>query len=377
MTPKIARFLETGHPETPCLVVDLDLIAENYRSLRAALPLATIYYAVKANPACPLLRTLVDLGSSFDAASGQEIDDCLAVGAAPERISFGNTVKHRRDIARAFERGVRLFAFDSEEELRKIADEAPGAEVYCRILADNTDARWPLNRKFGCDLDMAKELLLKAGDLNLGPIGLSFHVGSQQVNADAWELAIGRSALVFTDLRDAGLELSMLNLGGGFPAPYRGDDLPPVGDFAHTIMTSMARHFGNNWPEMIIEPGRSIAASAGVIQSEVLLVSRKSREDHCRWVYLDVGTFGGLAETLGEAIQYPITTARDGEAEGPVTLAGPTCDGADILYEKAGYTLPLGLKGGDKVELLTAGAYTAVYASKGFNGYAPMAEYYI
>ncbi len=377
MTPKIEQFLSQKHLETPFLVVDLDVVKANYRALRAALPVVDIYYAVKANPAQPVLRALVELGSSFDAASVAEVDDCLAAGAEPGRISFGNTVKRQRDIARAHDLGVRLYAFDSMEELRKLAAEAPGAKVYCRILVSNGGAQWPLSRKFGCELDMARDLMTAAADLGLQPHGLSFHVGSQQMEPSRWELAIGRAAMVFSDLREAGIDLKMINLGGGFPARYRGDDPRPIDDFAHAIMNAMTRHFGNNLPDMIIEPGRSIAAEAGVIQSEVLLVSRKTYDDAARWVYFDVGKFGGLAETMDEAIRYPIATPRDGTPEGPVIIAGPTCDGADVLYEKTRYTLPLTLKDGDRVNLLSAGAYTSVYAAQCFNGFPPMAEYYI
>jgi ornithine decarboxylase len=377
MTPKISAFLDRNRPEAPCLVVDLDVVAANYRRLRRALPAAEIYYAVKANPAKPVLQTLVGLGSSFDAASAAEIDACLAAGASAERISYGNTVKKRRDIAHAFAEGVRLYAFDSEDELTKLAAEAPGAKVYCRILTCNAGARWPLSRKFGCDLEMARDLMLRAADRGLCPHGISFHVGSQQTDPSVWEIAIGRTAMVFSSLREAGLELAMINLGGGFPARYQGDDLPPVERFADAILHAMTRHFGNHLPAMIIEPGRSIAADAGVIQSEVVLVAKKSQDSDERWVYLDIGKFGGLAETMDETIRYPIQTPHDGGRGGPVVLAGPTCDGADVLYEKHRYQLPLKLASGDRVTLTAAGAYTSVYAAQAFNGFPAMTEYYI
>jgi len=379
MTPKIAEFLRRHQDETPFLVVDLDKVRENFLELRRALPLAEIYYAVKANPAAPVLDQLVGLDSRFDAASAEEVELCLAAGADPARISYGNTVKKARDIRRAHEAGVRLFAFDSAAELDKLADEAQGARVFCRILTDNAGADWPLSRKFGCELEMARDLMLAAAAKGLEPHGISFHVGSQQTDPAQWDIAIGRAAMVFTDLRRAGVEVEMLNLGGGFPARYRGGDVPPIEDFADAIMKSMTRHFGNHLPAMIIEPGRCIAAEAGVLQTEVVLVSRKSYDaSEPRWVYLDVGKFGGLAETMDEAIRYPIDTPYGEAAEtGEVIIAGPTCDGADILYETSGYRLPLALKAGDKVRLLSAGAYTAPYASQGFDGFAPMREHYI
>ncbi len=376
MTPKIERFLAENRPDTPCLVVDLDVVRDNYRKIKRHLPAAAIHYAVKANPAPAVLEALAGLGSSFDAAGSAEIDLCLAAGAGPERVAYGNTIKKQKDIAHAFGRGVGLFAFDSAAELAKLAAAAPGSRVYCRILTDDAGSRWPLTAKFGCALSMARDLLLRAGGMGLEAYGVSFHVGSQQTDPRQWEVAIGRTARVFQELREAGIELRMINLGGGFPVRYR-DDVPGLKEFAEAVTTAMTRHFGNVPPRTIVEPGRAVAAEAGVLEAEVVLVSRKSDDDDTRWVYLDIGKFGGLAETMGEAIRYPILTPHDGGREGPVVIAGPTCDGADVLYEEAGYALPLDLAPGDRVRLLKAGAYTATYASVGFNGLPPPAAYYI
>jgi ornithine decarboxylase len=375
MTPKIARFLADQQPDTPCLVLDVDRVEENYRRLQRVLPLARIYYAVKANPAAPILERLVKLGSCFDAAGIEEIEACLAAGAAPAQLSFGNTIKKVSAIRRAFEAGVSLFAFDSGEELQKLAKNAPGARVYCRIRVENGGADWPLSRKFGTTVEHARELMLRAGDMGLDPYGLSFHVGSQQMRADSYELAISRVGMLFTDLTEAGVNLRMMNLGGGFPTRYR-DDVPEIDQFAQAIMTGMTRHFGNALPETLIEPGRFIVGDAGVVSAEVVLVSRRG-DDPVRWVYLDVGRFGGLAETEGEAIRYSMATPHDGMAMGPVAIAGPTCDGADIMYEKANYRLPLTLACGDRVQLLSTGAYVTAYASQKFNGFAPLSEYYV
>ena len=376
MTPKVARFLVDRQPATPCLVVDIDRLESNFRRLGAALPLARIYYAVKANPARPVLERLVRLGSSFDAASFEEIEACLQAGAEPARLSYGNTIKKASAIASAHAAGVTMFAFDSEEELDKLARHAPGARVYCRILVENAGADWPLSRKFGTSIEAARELMLRAGTLGLDPFGLSFHVGSQQTDTAAYEAAIGRVAMLFTDLRDAGVDLRMVNLGGGFPTRYR-DEVPEIDAFADAIMGAMTAHFGNALPDMVIEPGRYIVGDAGVVSAEVVLVSRRDRSSPLRWVYLDIGRFGGLAETEGEAIKYRIATPHDDGAFGPVAIAGPTCDGADILYERSNYRLPLALASGDRVELLATGAYVSSYASQRFNGFAPLTEYYI
>ena len=373
MTKKIERFLAEQRPATPCLVVDLDAVADNYRRLRAAVPRAGIYYAVKANPAPEILKLLAKLGSSFDTASVAEIDMAMATGAAADRISFGNTIKKKADIAAAYSRGVKLYAFDSDAELGKIADAAPGSRVFCRILTSGANADWPLSRKFGCDVAMAKKLLLEAAKRDVVPYGVSFHVGSQQRDPSQWDTAVAEAARLFRECEDEGVNLSMLNIGGGFPTRYR-RTVPGMANYGNAIDESLRRHFGNRIPDIIVEPGRQMVGSAGIIQSEVVLISKKSDDDKKRWVYLDIGKFGGLAETMDEAIQYPIVSARGGRPS-PVVIAGPTCDSADILYEKADYQLPEDLEIGDKVEIRAAGAYTSTYASVAFNGFEPLKTY--
>ena len=376
MTPKIAQFLRDHQPATPCLVLDVDRVDENFRAIKKALPIAQIYYAVKANPAPPILQRLVKLGSCFDAAGIEEIEFCLAAGALPDWISFGNTIKKVSAIQRAFAAGVSLYAFDSAEELEKLAAHAPGSRVYCRLLVENEGADWPLSRKFGTTVETARDLMIRAGELGLDPFGLSFHVGSQQTTTSSYEAAISKVGMLFTDLKEAGVNLRMVNLGGGFPVRYS-SEVPEIDRFGDAIMGAMTKHFGNALPEMLIEPGRFIVGNAGLVQAEVVLVCRKGQEDPIRWVYLDIGRFGGLAETEGEAIKYRITTPHDGTPTGPVAIAGPTCDGADILYEKSNYRMPLALSCGDKVEVLDAGAYVTTYAAQRFNGFLPLAEHYV
>ncbi len=376
MTERITRFLAEHSPETPCLVVDLDVIAEAYEALRWYLPLARVYYAVKANPAVEIVAMLERKGASFDVASRGEVELCLANGVAPDRLSFGNTIKKEKDIAFAFRSGLRMFAFDSARELDKLARAAPGARVFCRILVACEGAEWPLSRKFGCAPEMAIELLRKARDLGLDPYGVSFHVGSQQTDLGQWDGAVGTAARMFSLLAEADINLRMINIGGGFPAHYSGE-VPEIDRYAQAVMAAITRYFGNDLPEIIIEPGRSLVGDAGVIQSEVVLISEKGGADDRRWVYLDVGKFNGLAETMDESIKYRIVTPGRGGSSGPVILAGPTCDSADILYEQTEYRLPFGLEVGDKIEILSAGAYTASYASVGFNGFSPIRTYCI
>lgn len=376
--PEIARFLAESDPPTPCLVIALDVVAERYAALVGALPEVGVFYAVKANPEPDVVAVLASLGASFDVASPAEVDLCLAAGVDPARVSYGNTIKKSVDIAYAYARGVRLFAFDSAAELAKIAAHAPGATVFCRILTSGEGADWPLSRKFGCDPAMAVGLLLDAADLGLDPWGVSFHVGSQQRDPGQWAPALLRAAGVAREVavRSAGrVVLRGINLGGGFPAHYL-EDVPPLASYAEAIGTAYDAAFPAGGeagrPALLVEPGRYIVGDAGVLHTEVVLVARKSEDDVERWVYLDTGVFGGLAETLGEAIKYRMLTSRDGGAVGPVVLAGPTCDSLDVMYQTHQYLLPLDLEAGDRVTLLSAGAYTKAYCTDGFNGFRPM-----
>ncbi len=375
-TQRILDFIATRRPDGPCLIVDLDVVRDNYRAFEKALPESRIFYAVKANPAPEILRLLAALGSSFDTASVAEIEMALDAGATAERISYGNTIKKERDIARAFDLGIRLFAVDCVEEVDKIARVAPGSRVFCRVLTDGEGAEWPLSRKFGCVPAMAVDVLRHAAARGLEAYGVSFHVGSQQTDLSAWDKALGDAKAVFATLADEGVVLKMVNMGGGFPTRYL-KDVPAAQAYGQAIFEALSRHFGNRLPETIIEPGRGMVGNAGVIKSEVVLISKKADNDNVRWVYLDIGKFGGLAETMDEAIRYPIVTARDGDEAAPCVLAGPTCDSADVMYEKTPYPLPLSLTIGDEVLIEGTGAYTTTYASVAFNGFEPLRSYVI
>jgi ornithine decarboxylase len=380
MTERIQEFLRDrrnkGLDVEPCLVVDLEVVRDNYHSFASALPDSRVFYAVKANPAPELLSLLASLGSCFDCASVAEIQMALAAGATPDRISFGNTIKKERDIARAFELGINLYAVDCTAEVEKVARAAPGAKVFCRILYDCVGAEWPLSRKFGCDPSMAVDVLDMAKRLGLEAYGISFHVGSQQRKLKSWDRALEMAAAVFRDCAERGINLSMVNMGGGFPTKYL-KEVPPVVQYGRSIFRALRKHFGNQIPETIIEPGRGMVGNAGVIETEVVLISKKSDNDDVRWVYLDIGKFGGLAETMDEAIRYAIRSRHDGAEMRPCVLAGPTCDSADVLYEKMPYPLPVTLEIGDKLLIEGTGAYTSTYSAVAFNGLPPLKSYHI
>ena len=366
---RIDEFLSTVRPRTPCVVIDLDIVRARFRALQSLFPQVSIYYAVKANPAAEIIAALAALNCRFDLASTGEMERCAGVAAVD--LSYGNTIKRERDIAAAFAKGIDLFAFDAEPELAKLARAAPGARVYCRLLVRNTGAEWPLTHKFGCDQRTAIELLVKAREVGLRPVGVSFHVGSQQTDPRQWEPPIAHAAAIFHACARQGIALSLLNLGGGLPAQYR-TPLPSLEKYAEVIDSALTQHFGGSRPQVLLEPGRYMVGDAGVLRSEVVSVAERPHRGGRRWVYLDAGRYNGLPETQGEMIQYRIRTPHDGDPCGTVVLAGPTCDSTDIMYERAGYQLPLSLAAGDHLDFLSAGAYTSSYASVEFNGFAPV-----
>jgi len=358
----VERFLASAELPTPYLVLDPGVVADRYAGLAAALPGAEIHYAVKACPHPEVLRTLVELGSGFDVASPGEVRLVLAAGADPDRICYGNPVRGPADVAAAHAAGVRRFVTDSVEDVQLLAAGAPGAHVLVRLLVSDAGSATPFAAKFGAVRDEAVRLLGAVADAGLVAVGVAFHSGSQQVRPEAFAEGITEALSVAAA---AGLRRPVLDVGGGFPVAYR-EPVPDIAAYAAAI------RYAAGGAHLMLEPGRALVAEAGLIRSTVLRVSRRPGIDDRRWVYLDVGRYSGLAETENEAIAYRVRVpGRTGPAE-PVVLAGPTCDGDDVLYRRTPCPLPLSLEAGDVVDLLAAGAYTASYASVGFNGLPPL-----
>lgn len=252
---RFARFREfAGTQETPVLIVDLDIIKAKYLELQQSIPNLQIYYAVKANPMNEVIRLLDGLGSNFDVASVNELDQLLQLGIDPKKMSYGNTIKKARDIRYFHEHGVPMFVTDSELDLQRIAENAPGAKVYFRLLTEGTGADWPLSRKFGAHPDVIYNLILKAPELGLVPWGVSFHVGSQQRDIGQWDDAIARAKYIFDAVLEEGIELQMINLGGGYPASYV-DPTYSIEEYSSEIKRFIEEDFGEHIPQLVMEPG--------------------------------------------------------------------------------------------------------------------------
>jgi ornithine decarboxylase len=374
---KILEFTELL--PTPFIVINLDQVRKQYQELASYFPDSRIHYSVKANPSSEIIATLHQLGCNFDFASIYEMDKLIALGVSPEKMLFGNTIKKASDIEYAYQQGVRLFATDCQSDIENIARYAPGSSIYTRILVQGGEtADWPLSRKFGCHPMSALSLLEKALSLGLKPCGVSFHVGSQQRSVWQWNEALTSVAQIFALAEKQGIILEMVNMGGGFPARYV-NKTHSLKEYAVEINRYLQENFGSQIPKIILEPGRSLVGNAGILVSEIITISKKSRSDSHRWVYLDAGKFNGLMETMGEGTKYPVVMAEDNEKKrvGEVILAGPTCDSDDIMYEKARYKLPLTASSGQRLYWLSTGAYTASYASVEFNGFPPIKCYFM
>ncbi|RZT86329.1 ornithine decarboxylase [Pseudonocardia sediminis] len=369
-SPALERLLGSDRP-TPYLALDPQVVADRHDRLAAAFAPARMLYAVKACPEPSVLAALVARGSGFDVASHEEIRLCVAAGADPDLIQHGNPVRGPGAAAAAYALGVRRFVTDSVEDVEQLAVEAPGSRVLVRLMVADAGSATPFFGKFGALPDEAVRLLAAVADAGLTAAGVTFHAGSQQTlpgtYADAVALALGVAGR-------AGLRRPELDLGGGWPVPYRSGVAGPE-EFAAAVdgAVSAAVAAGDvEGADLLLEPGRALVAEAGVLRSRVLRVSRRPGVDHRRWVYLDVGRYQGLAETEGEAIGYPLRVPGRTGAPGPVVIAGPTCDGDDVIYRRTPCALPLDLRAGDLVDLLHTGAYTSSYASVGFNGFGPL-----
>ena len=372
MSLTMTEQTEWGSPtelavESPALLWDSDIVAARYRGLREALPGFDVRYAVKANPAPQVLHTLSKLGAGFDIASAPELALVEHLVRTPDAIMYSNPVKPAGYIRAARASRVSQFAFDSEPELYKLATHAPGTRVYVRLAVDDAASLFPLSRKFGVGIDEAQRLLLLAGRLGLEPYGVTFHVGSQCLDPKSWARAIGNCGKLMRRLQEFGIRLPMLDIGGGFPAPYA-DPVPSLAEIAGHIAVAMAA-LPYRPPVLVTEPGRYLVAESAVLVATVLLV--EDRADG-RWVFLDVSGYHGLMEALqtGGQWRFPIRTSADDRPgpQVPCTVTGPSCDSSDTMFFDL--PLPAALDEGDRVFIGSAGAYSISYASH-FNGFPP------
>lgn len=354
---------------TPYLVTDLDTVADRLAGFTAALPGAQPFYAMKCNPAPEILAALRDRGASFEIASLGELRMLERLGVDPAGVLYSNPVKPPAHIAAAHAAGLWRFSFDSPNELRKIAEYAPGSAVFLRLLVDDTESSFPLSRKFGAEPADARDLFGLARRLGLRPYGITFHVGSQCGDAAAWRRALTVTGRIMAELLDDGIRLEMVDLGGGFPSRYAGD-VPSIGEIGAMVLPAVAELLPYRPDLLAAEPGRHLVAEAAVMA--VGVIGREVRAGE-HWLFVDVGAYHGMMETIQVPTgwDYPLWSSVPGHGEVPTlpfTVTGPSCDSSDTMFY--GAALPAGIDVGDVVYIGATGAYTLSYASS-FNGFPP------
>ncbi|MEE8600385.1 type III PLP-dependent enzyme [Euzebya tangerina] len=369
------RVLKGLGRDTPFLATDLNTIRDRYTRLLQAMPGVQPFYAMKCNPSPEVISALAAQGSSFEVASFPELQTLIGLGIDPARVLYSNTVKPPAHIEAAHAAGLWRFAADSGGEIQKLATLAPGAAVYIRLRVDDSSASFPLSRKFGAEAAKALILMREAQRVGLQPYGLTFHVGSQCVNPLAWAAAIGVTGDLMTDLAAEGIQIEMLDIGGGFPADY-GDGVPSIGDIGRMVTSSIDELLPYRPTLIAAEPGRHLVAEAGVMVATVLGRDVRAGEN---WLYLDVGAYNGLMESLqtNNAWKFPIWSSRPDHGvvpRLPFTVTGPSCDSSDTMFY--GEMLPSTIEAGNQLYIGGAGAYSLSYASS-FNGFGPPATVFV
>jgi ornithine decarboxylase len=358
---------------TPFLALDTTLLRARVESFSAAFRgRVGVRYAVKCNPLPGVLNAIAQAGGGFEIASATELDLVQRAGGQPADVFYSNPVKPTAHIAATARAGVRRFVVDGPGEIDKMASAAPGADVLVRIRVDDRQSAFPLSSKFGADLDRVTSLLDYAESLGLVPAGVTFHVGSQCTDVNAWAAAITAVAPLYSAWAERGTPLPVLDIGGGFPAHYD-QPVPSIAEIAGPTLAALDA-MPHPPTEVVAEPGRVLIAEAGVIGAAV--IGREERDGR-PWIFLEVGAYNGLIEAAQTAAAWPYPVlAADGRTGRPLAMAdtivatvtGPTCDSSDTVLLDV--RIPADLRVGDLLYLGSTGAYTLCYASS-FNGFPP------
>ncbi|HUI81967.1 MAG TPA: type III PLP-dependent enzyme [Bryobacteraceae bacterium] len=369
MTKKDLLALARKHG-TPLVVINHDAIRRNYATFRKYLPKVQAYYAVKANPAPEIVRTLYKAGASFDVASMPEflrvhenIEHLPAKARQDfiwDKIIYANPIKPKETL-QALDEYKPLITYDNLDELRKIKRYAPHAGLVLRLRVPNTGSLVELSSKFGCDSGEAADLILEAFRIGLVVEGLSFHVGSQCANFDNFVQALNIAAAVRQEASSRGHEIKILDIGGGFPVAYD-SGTKPLSALAKKINAEIDRLFTKDI-EILAEPGRFLVATAATALARVI---GKAFRDGKRCYYIDDSVYHTFSGIVFDHVHYRIQAFKKGETE-MATVFGQTCDGMDTIAHSE--VLPE-LEIDDFVYSENIGAYSNA-SSTWFNGFSP------
>ncbi len=355
---KLLNYLAITDEAPPYLILDKDVVKEKVLSIGRNIENSKVFYAVKANPDVEVLRFLNDLGIGFEIASEGELKILASLGVDASRIITSNPIKTLKFLQEAVSYGIKYYAFDSKAEVDKMARYAPNAKLYVRLAVSNEGSEWPLSKKFGVEIEEATELLLYAKTKGLNSCGITFHVGSQCNNIYNWNAALDKAKELAEMVRDKGIDISVLNIGGGYPIFYT-KKVIDIETIEKRVNTAIQQKFANDI-EIFIEPGRAIVGDAGIFVSTIVGKAKRGDEN---WLYIDVGVFNGLMESIG-GIRYKYIVGSRAESK-RWTIAGPSCDSFDVIDRDVELPEP---EIGNLILILSAGAYTISYASE-FNGF--------
>ena len=346
----VARF------GSPLFVIDAERLRAQYRTLAAALPKVTLYYAVKSLPHPDVLAVLRDAGACFDLATTGEVELMRALGIAPARCIHTHPVKREVDIRNALAYGVNRFVVDREEELEKLARlRHRPLSALIRVAFSGPDVLCDLSRKFGCRPEAVAGLIAYAAELGVPVEGLSFHAGSQARESALHARAVTQCLELMAEARGRGAALATLDIGGGFPVDY-GEGALPIDEFCAPIRAALAQAPPDI--RVIAEPGRYVSAPAAVAVASVMGCAERNG---LWWYYLDDGIYGSYSGQMFDHVRYPVQALVADGPRRPSVLAGPTCDSLDLIAER---TLLPPLATGDLVVGHMMGAYTYASASE-------------
>jgi ornithine decarboxylase len=355
---------------TPLFIIDHKVLRETYRQFKKHLPRVQAYYAVKSNPQREIVRTLYKLGASFDVASMPEFEVVhrnirhlkprKRQDFIWDKIIYANPIKAIETLA-ALDRYKILLTYDNIDEVRKIRKYAPHSGLALRLQVPNTGSVVELSSKFGCPPGEAVDLMLAARDAGLGVEGISFHVGSQCTNFENYVQALNLCAGIFNEANSRGFDLKLIDIGGGFPAPYN-KQVKPFRDLARKINSEIDRLFPKNI-EILAEPGRFMCATCATLVAKVI---GKADRNGKRLYYIDDGIYHTYSGVLCDHIPYTVKALKKGPTQ-ICSVFGPTCDALDTI--SLANELP-DLDIGDFVYTENIGAYTWA-SSTNFNGFPP------
>jgi ornithine decarboxylase len=359
---KALQYLDNEKIITPFLLIDSEKVREKVALIGRHIKNAKLFYAVKANPDIKVIKFLNKLKTGFEIASEGELELLSSIGVEASRIISSNPVKSLKFLKLAASYGVDRFSFDSPDEVDKLMKYIPGCSVYIRLSVPNEGSEWPLSKKFGVELDNALELLLYAGKRGLKPAGITFHVGSQCTNLYSWNIALDKAKALWDMAGKKGLKLKLLNIGGGYPINYT-KNVVGIEAIERNINTLIYERFPEDI-DIYMEPGRAVVGDAGIFVSTV--IGKAKREDE-EWLYIDVGVFNGLMESVGGIkYSYIVESNKQVRSRKLWTMAGPSCDSFDVIDKNVLLPEP---EVGNLVLILSSGAYTISYASE-FNGFS-------